>query len=465
MSDAQPSVDPASRIANLAEDPRFAGRADDLRSLARDLADSDAEAWAGVDLFAAFPLGATARLESKNWVERALSLLTGITVFLPVGWTWLAFRDASAAYRDLLNAGKVEDGTTFLELWATGFQGTLTGRHLLVPTAMTSALLIFLAIATLVAHRIAVGVNVRREDAARESAQNALISGLTQAAVVLNARRADHPQRIEDILKQSVDRLASAHRAVKKTLNEVERTTAGVSVGMTTLAGTLTGTSDQVKELMVVATRTAEAAGSAADQAREASIQGTAAVVRAAEESQAAFTTVVQNGVAELNAAQTDATRHLADRVEATVASVGDLITTGAAQISATSASAGADITRSVSAAEQSFASATTDSIRRATEELNAVISRISSSAQETSSAAVLLAGEVEKISSSQERAQGELSAAVDEITRAIERLDSALMRQEGVLQGQVSELSAARDAAERMLLRLSSMPQPVGER
>lgn len=444
----------AERLMSLAEDVRFADRSDDLRSLAEDLDREESDAWVAVDLFAAFPLDSTVRLEHDNWTERSLGMLTGVAVFLPVGWTWWSFREASSAYQDMLDAGQVEDGTTFLELWATGFENTLGHWHQLVPMALISTLLIIGAIAALVAHRVAAGVNVRREDDARRAAQTQLVSALTGASIVLNAKRADHPQRIEEVLQRSVDKLASAHRAVRKTLVEVDKATRGATEGLSSVSENLRDAAGEVSDLVVTATRASEATAVAADQTRQASLEGTAAI-----------TTVVQQSLEGLSDVNAQAVAAVTDSVQQGHASVTVALREGVTTISDASRESATVIAASVSSAEAGFRDTTSLAIRNAADDLQSVIGTMGSSATKTSDAAVSLASEVSKIGESQLRGQQDLADVAMQITAAVEQLDLALTRQEGALQGQVSELSAARDAAERMLRRLSIVAEPVGGR
>ena len=164
------------RLRELAQDPRFATRSDDLEALARDIETPDGDSWADVDLFAAFPAEATTRLHHRNLVERLLGVLAGVSVFLPVAWTWWSFHSASDAYARLIREDGEPEGRTFLSLWTTGFQGRLQGWHELVPMAFVSVVLIVFAILTLVTHRLSAGINVRREEHAAQEAQTELVS-------------------------------------------------------------------------------------------------------------------------------------------------------------------------------------------------------------------------------------------------------------------------------------------------
>ncbi len=124
MSDER-AAQSAADIAALAKDKRFAPRAGELEALAGDLANPEGDTWAGVDLFAAFPPESSIELRHRNIGERIVGVLAAVSVFLPVGWTWLEFRKASAAYEQMIADGGEPEGRTFLGLWATGFDGRL----------------------------------------------------------------------------------------------------------------------------------------------------------------------------------------------------------------------------------------------------------------------------------------------------------------------------------------------------
>src|SRR5689334_15437494 len=106
MADDTTAAACAASLRALAQDRRFDSRAADLSSLASDVEKPDGDEWAGVDLFAAFPLDTGSPASSPNWLERALGIASGVSVFLPVAWTWWSFRDASSAYQDMLATGK-----------------------------------------------------------------------------------------------------------------------------------------------------------------------------------------------------------------------------------------------------------------------------------------------------------------------------------------------------------------------
>ena len=252
MSDDITAAACAAQLRKLAEDDRFAKRADDLKSLATDVERADGDAWAGVDLFAAFPSDTGTASSHPNLVERLLGIASGAAVFAPVAWTWWSFRDASRAYRTMLSEGTEADGTSFLSLWATGFDGNLSGSHLLVPMAGRSLVLIILAIALLVAHRITAEFNVRREEKVAKESRHELVSALTQAQRIMNQRRADHPQRIEGIIKSSMQKLQMAHDATRVAVIDLTDSSKQITKDMTKLVKAAREAGEESRRLTAV---------------------------------------------------------------------------------------------------------------------------------------------------------------------------------------------------------------------
>ncbi|MFD2082888.1 hypothetical protein SAMN05421678_11818 [Actinopolymorpha cephalotaxi] len=205
----------AEHLEQLADDPDYALRASDLRSLASAVSDADDDSWTGVDLFAAFPASSTVSVWRSGSFERYLGILSGISVFLPVAWTWWSLHAATSAYHSLLGANG-EKGRTFLALWTEGFDGRLASDHRLVPMAKVSVWLIVVAVALIVLHRLFAQAGLRREDEQSAHAEAALVSALSGAQRVLNERRSDDPARIESLVKRSVKELHRAHERTRE---------------------------------------------------------------------------------------------------------------------------------------------------------------------------------------------------------------------------------------------------------
>ncbi|PWN04238.1 hypothetical protein DJ010_00865 [Nocardioides silvaticus] len=211
----------AKRIAELAEDPHFEGRREDLESLSRALADASDTSWTGIDLVSAFPPEATMTSGHRHFLESFLGMLAGACVFAPVGWTWYALRSATTAYDELLAAGD-ERGRTFLALWTQGFDGRLAESHRLVKVAEISVVLVGIAVGFIVLHRLAAEVNVRREDRSARRAHQQLLSALLTAQRVLNERRSDDPRFLEAAVERSVKELNKAHAATRRGVESLE---------------------------------------------------------------------------------------------------------------------------------------------------------------------------------------------------------------------------------------------------
>lgn len=424
----------ADRLAALAADGRFDGRADDLRALAEDLRRDDGDRWAGVDLYAAFPTDSTLRLVHPNWVERFLGVLAGVSVFLPVAWTWWGFHSASRAYRNLLQAGSEPEGSTFLGLWATGFEGRLEGLHLLVPMGGISVSLILLAIACIVLHRLAAGVNVRREEAAAQAAHGELLTALTGAQLVLNARRADHPQRIEGIIKSSMEKLREAHEATRGAVGELSSTSERLATDMGSLL-------DSVKKAGKEARKLVESATAAGATLQDAAVQTESAVTTSLATLDNSVRSTVAHAEQSLTASARDLSEALRSALTRFETTLGGHLDGFTAEAVAALRNAGAELA---------------GTLGRAGAQLHGAVGQIGDSAQRNAAAAGELSAQVGAMTDESALTRSEIIAAITDFRESVEGIESALTRHESALQGQASELTGARDAAERMLRTLT---------
>jgi methyl-accepting chemotaxis protein len=231
---ADPATDCANRLRALAADPRFAPRAEDLKSLADELEDDQLDSWVGVELVPAFPLSASLDLPPTDRGERNFAALVGASVFLPVAWTWFSLHKASAAYHSLIDDGRpVRE--TFINLWVTGFDGRLAGIHRLVPVSLISFVLIMVAALLVVIQRVASTSADHREAAAIRLAGASLVRELCTAQRILNGRRSDDPTRIEAVVKRSVKELLAANTATQDAARELREASGAVNQTLTTL--------------------------------------------------------------------------------------------------------------------------------------------------------------------------------------------------------------------------------------
>lgn len=214
------SAECSTRLRALAVDPRFARRSEDLESLARAVEDEKNDEWTGIDLFAAFPASSAVAVKERAWAERAFGTLAAISVFLPVGWTWLSFHAASKAYQGVVTNDK-EAGRTFLSLWATGFDDGLESMFLLIPTTLVSIALIAFAIACIVSHRLVAHWTAGREEDRLQRAQSELTACLALAQRLLDKHRTDDPERIQMMVKRSVRLLLDANQTTQASADEL----------------------------------------------------------------------------------------------------------------------------------------------------------------------------------------------------------------------------------------------------
>lgn len=257
-------VECAGRLEKLAADPRFDARADDLRSLAAAVRDQGDGTWTGIDLVGAFPAEASINVGKQHWIERAVGITAGASVFLPVAWTWWSIYRASDAYRELLD-DEGETGRTFLSMWTTGFDGRLDGWHEFGPTALVAFGLVAIAVLFVVLNRWVSDHYMFKEETSGGAARRELVAALGRAQRFLNERRTDDPRFLEAALKRSVAELNQAHEQTREGVEALrEATTAAV----TRFEGAARGVLDELKPLLVSADQAsqtfAQSAGSAA---------------------------------------------------------------------------------------------------------------------------------------------------------------------------------------------------------
>ncbi|MBY9075959.1 hypothetical protein K1X13_14085 [Nocardioides sp. WL0053] len=416
-----PASDCAARLAALSADPRFASRSEDLRSLAEDVGTDDMDApksWGGIDLFAAFPKESTVTVGHRDGLEHLLGVLAGITVFMPVAWTWLSFHRASQAYNNLLQTGS-EEGRTFLSLWTTGFDGRLQDRHLLVPMSLVSVGLIIFAVLFIVAHRLAASYNVRREDARLSEAQAELASCLTDAQRVLNSRRAENHQQIGAMVKESVRRLLRAHDATEAGAQELRETMVEVRDALTPVLSSLQATS-------------AESASSA-ERAKQAS----EALIAAVDQTESGLKRIMGDLGDSLGARVEHFATSLSAHTDKFASSVGTHVaelrreTQGALHTAGTAARAAAD----------------------------EVVSSVTSVAEVQRG----VVDEIARLSATSTNFSADVKTLIAALQETVREVDASLVRHESAMQAQVSELTSARDAAERMLLQLEQQASTNG--
>lgn len=450
----------ALKMKQLAADPRFEGRSADLESLASDLSSADGDSWAGVDLFAAFPPASALRLERKNAAEQVVGALAGVSVFLPVAWTWWSFHSASDAYERLLTESGEPEGTTFLAMWATGFDGRLDGLHRLVPMGLVSLSLILFAILSVVAHRLIAGRNVRDEDREAQKARLELAAALSQAQRVLNARRSDHPARIEGIIKSSMEQLRRAHETTGHLITQLSTTAENVESG---LAGLLTTVETARTELVVVLEKSRQAS----ETLGAASASTETAVVACITSLDETVTRAIQQANAAMTGVTTQTETAMTGSISALEAALGKSVREAEAGLTGSAELLRIGLIDSTARFEQSLGArveelknATVAEVAHAGSSLRGVVDSIGESADTNAAAARELTEKIGVMAEDNAVTREELVRSLEEMRGTLEGIESGLDRHESVLQGHASDLSGARDAAERLLRRIT-LPSP----
>lgn len=442
----------AASVAGLAQDKRFAARSAELTALSADLADPSGDVWAGVDLFAAFrpdasidarPTGAG---RIRGVLEQWLGVLAAVSVFAPVGWTWIEFRRASAAYEDMIADAGEPEGRTFLGLWATGFDERLGPGSHLAPVATMTVSLIIVAVAFIVGHRLMAGANVRREERDFQLARITLSQTLTGASLILNERRADHPQRIEGIIRSSLDKLRKTQDAARKAVSELSVTAVNVGAGVNELLLTAQKARTETEALLAQARTTHEALGSAVTAAGH-SVTGAITSLDG----------VVRTGVEVTQAAVTQSVGALDTSVQLGIQASNDNARVTAQQLSEQLAAILAHFEQDLGAHVQGLQRESVAAIGSSGTALMGVVDRIGGSTEASAAAAAVLADQVTAMRDDTSISREELRHALDDVRTALGSIEIALSRHASTLQDHASELTGTRDAAERMLRQLTT--------
>lgn len=424
----------AAELTKLTEDPRFSPRMVDLKELVVDIVDPDGDAWADVNLFAAFPAESTVKAVHRRPAENVVGAIAGAMVFAPVAWTWWGFHDASKAYEELIAESGDPEGTTFLSLWARGFDGRMDGfwggLHQLVPMAMGSLLLVAAAVVAVILHRAIATRNVRREEEAAEEARILLTSALTKAQRVVSSRRADHPLRIEGIIKSSMEQLRAAHTDTASATRDLAVTAADVKTSIASLLDTVKSAGEEAASILARANEVNQTVGTSIAKV-ESSMASMETVVT---EGVRGVESAVKTGSEEIRAAASDSSQQFAADVTASLGGFGE------------------QVQESLS----SFSQGATTAIKDAGGALVETIGTISGSAERTAQASSELSEQVGLLNEHQETAQSALKVVIADLRDAVLEVEATLARHDGALQGQVSELTGVRDGLGQIARRLT---------
>lgn len=214
-------------LLDVANDPRYALRREELQALASAvrLDGPQASAWRGANLHAAFAPDTVLRLRPRRR-RRLATLLSVVATFLLIVPVWQvagAFERAAAAYRQLVETGATQAG--LIELWVTGFGGTLPDNQSLPGVVQTSATLIIVSVLLLVGARWVrrSADRVDREDHDRGVAR--LARAMTAASITLNTRTVETPAQGVEVLTEATTELLRAQQAAQHALHALQGAT------------------------------------------------------------------------------------------------------------------------------------------------------------------------------------------------------------------------------------------------
>jgi hypothetical protein len=311
---------------------------------------------------------------------------------------------------------------------------------------LVSLLLIGFAISCIVAHRVVASHNVRSEERELHAARAELMKQLTGAQLVLNSRRADHPLRIEGILKSSMDKLRKTQDAARKAVVELSTTAANVNTGVSELLASVQSARAETEALLVQAKATNKALETATAKAGES-----------VSTSVAALDAVVRTGVETTQAAVSRSVSAIDSSVTAGVKASQDSVRAAADQVTEQLGRAMAQFEKHLGGHLDGLTTETVAAIGRSGAALTSVVDRIGGSTEVSAAAAGSLAEQVAVMRDDNALASEQLRAALEEVRSTLESIEIALSQHESTLQGHASELTGTRDAAERMLRHLTS--------
>jgi len=163
----------------------------------------------------------TIRLQTNHFVSTTLGLLASVVVFLPVLWTWLSFRSASLAYRDIV-LNRQWAGESFLQLWASGFHGTLPTHYWLHNVAMGSAVLIGMSVLLVLLEHISSRISSANEQRQWEFCAAQLAECLTYAQVTIGRLNTSDPVEGIAELSEAARELVSAHAIIEQSIQTLD---------------------------------------------------------------------------------------------------------------------------------------------------------------------------------------------------------------------------------------------------
>jgi ABC-type transporter Mla subunit MlaD len=165
--------------------------------------------------------------------ERVIEAVLGVFIFLPLLATWIGLAMAANAYGRLVSSHP-KTTTSFLQLWESGFDGSLPswarfGDIAVIAVIFISMLLLLSAFHALARHRAQTAIDRQRADSTLRISQFAAV--LARAQLVLNGhgRRLRSPAHFTSALGESADRLhqlitdaTTVQEAAVRTLDRTE---------------------------------------------------------------------------------------------------------------------------------------------------------------------------------------------------------------------------------------------------
>ncbi|MGV1004898.1 MAG: hypothetical protein ACOYEV_09060 [Candidatus Nanopelagicales bacterium] len=403
----------SQQLRALAARPEFAPRSGDLLSLADSLhlAPGEFRGWDRVDLFASFASAGTIAIHQPRRLAHMLGAAAGVVMFLPLAWTWFSLRAAALAYdRMLAESPDSAVGASFLQLWVTGFGGSLAGWHRLAAVTLVSVVLILIATGLLLGNRMAADRGRQLEEEHYAASEVSLSRALTAARRYIAQSTLTDGQSTEALVLRSIRKLEQAHAATADASQELRTT-------VLEARGVLEGSLEQVKLVLAQLATTTNTFDQAAAQ-----VGGAAAAV-------AGQTKVALAGLA------------------SALTSAGQVYQQQSAQAQQATAE---EFSKAASGLQRAHAELlrSLDAFAEARDQATGGFDRAISAA---SQASVAFTRDATATMEESRSALAGLREGLRELNRVIGQIEESLVVNSAVTQSQVTELTMTRDALELM--------------
>lgn len=240
----------ATLLREIAGDRNFRARQQELHALADAVAagGSAETVWHGVNLQESFTPENTIRLRWRflRWIAALLGPLAGIAVFFPVAWNWWSLHQATEKFDLLIASGAIGEAS-FLQLWTTGFNGTLEPYLRLPEVARGAVVLIAASVLLILLERFFSAWSDRADDNRYQQCASRLAQALSYASITIRSSNVEEPLQSLDILSETVRELLTAHQQTREAAELLKHAALGLDA---TATRTTSNLEDSLEKLL-----------------------------------------------------------------------------------------------------------------------------------------------------------------------------------------------------------------------